>query len=100
METIKKIEKFFEKIFKKNEKWEFWNTVPKTRKGGPFGLFEPSVCCKISKNLKGGPFGDKKIFDKKSRTVPKKIQRGDPVVPSVFASYVKNWVHERGDPLH
>ena len=33
---------------------------------------------------------------KKSRTVPKKIQRGDPVVPSGFVSYVKNWVHERG----
>ena len=58
----------------------------KTRKGGPFGLFETSVCCKISKNLKGG----QKNIRKKSRTVPKKIQRGDPVVPSGFVSYVKN----------
>ena len=42
----------------------------KTRKRGPFGLFETSVCCKISKNLKGGPFGDKKnlkIFFKNSK---------------------------------
>ena len=150
---IKKIREFFWKNFRKNEKWEFWNslTVPKTREGGPFGLFETSVCCKISKNLKGdrlatkekfenflkkiqknekwefwkshsaeklergGPLGflklqfaakyqktwrgDKRIFEKKVAQCRKKIQRGDPVVPSGFVSYVKNWVHERGDPL-
>ena len=61
----------------------------KTRKGGPFGLFETSVCCKISKNLEGGPFGDKRKFEKKSHSA-EKIQRGDPVIPSGFVSYVKN----------
>ena len=61
----------------------------KTRKGGPFELFETSVCCKISKNLKGDCLATKEN-SKKSRTVPKKIQRGDPVVPSGFVSYVKN----------
>ena len=66
----------------------------KTRKGGPFGLLKTSVCCKISKNLKSYPLAKKKL--KKSRTVPKNIQSGDPVVPSGFVSYVKNWVHERG----
>ena len=30
------------------------------------------------KNLEGGPFGDIKKFSKKSRTVPKKVQRGGP----------------------
>ena len=66
--------------------------------GRPFGLFETSVCFKISKNLKVGPFGDRKNSKKKSHSA-EKIQRGDPVVPSGFVSYVKNWVHERGDPL-
>ena len=61
----------------------------KTRKGGTFGLFETSVCCKISKNLKGDRLATKEN-SKKSRTVPKKVQRGDPVVPSGFVSYVKN----------
>ena len=36
---------------------------------------------------------------KKSRTVPKKIQRGDPIVSSGFVSYVKNGINEREDPL-
>ena len=58
-------------------------------------ILEVSQC---RKTRKGGPFGEKNR--KKSRTVPKKNQRGDPVVPSSFVSYVKNWVHERGDPLH
>ena len=36
--------------------------------GGPFGLFENPVCCKISKKLKGDrPFGDIKKLSKKKR---------------------------------
>ena len=49
--------------------------------------------------MKGGPFGDKKKVRKKSRTVPKKTQRGDPIVSSGFVSFDKNGVTERGDPL-
>ena len=91
-------------MFKKNEKSKNKNFEPvsecqKTWKGRPFGLFQTSVCCKISKNLKGGPFGDKKQFRKKSRTVPKKL-KGDPIVSSDFVSYDKNEVTESGDPLH
>ena len=52
------------------------------------------------KKLEGGPFEDKKNFRKKSRTVPKKTQRGDPIVSSCFVSYDKNGLTERGDPLH
>ena len=59
-------------------------------KKGPFLIYKHAFCCKITKNSKGGTFGDIKKFSKKSRTVPKKIQRGDPVVPSGFVSYVKN----------
>ena len=35
----------------------------------------------------------------KSRTVPKKIQRGDPLVTSGFVGYVKIVKNERGDPF-
>ena len=34
------------------------------RGGGPFGLCETPVGCKISKQLKGGSFGDIKKFEK------------------------------------
>ena len=118
LQNIKKIEgdnkirKFFWKNFRKNEKWEFWNSlrVPKTREGGPFGLFETSVCCKISKNLKGGPFGDKKnlkIFWKKFKKTKKenfeslsaeKLERGDPLgfLKLQFAAkYQKTWRWDR-----
>ena len=49
--------------------------------------------------MKRNPLETKKIR-KKSRTVPKKIKRGDPIVSSCFVSYDKNGVTERGDPLH
>ena len=35
----------------------------------------------------------------KCRTVPKKIERGDCLVPSGFVGYVKKVINERGDPL-
>ena len=34
-------------------------------KGRPFGIFKHPMCCKISKKLKGGPSGEKKILEKK-----------------------------------
>ena len=71
--------------------------VPKKVKGGPVARF----CCKISKNLKGGPFWDIGKFSKKSRTMPKKIERGDPLVSSGFVEYVKFVKkNERGTLLH
>ena len=51
-------------------------TVPKNVKGGPFLIYKHAVCSKITKNSKGGPFGDIKKISKKSRTVPKKMERG------------------------
>ena len=58
------------------------------------GLFQNSVCCEISKNLKWGPFGDKKI-EKKSHSAEKDSIE-DPMVSSGFVSYDKNGVTERG----
>ena len=52
-----------------------------------------------NKNSKGGPFGTLKKFSKKSRTVPKKIKRGDPSVSAGFVGYVKKVKNERRDPL-
>ena len=50
-----------------------------------------------TKKIEGEPLETKK--SKKSHSA-EKIQTGDPVVPSSFVSFVKNWVHKRGDPLH
>ena len=62
--------------------------MSKIVKGGPFGLFENPVCCKIFKKLEGDPLETKKI-SKKSLIAPKKIERGDPLVSSGFVGYVK-----------
>ena len=110
--------------------------MSKIVKGGPFGLFENPVCCKISKKLKGDPLETLKSCRKKTKNdhfeqshsdekcrrgalgffnipsvakyqkklkgdplktkkirknliVPKKIERGDPLVSSGFVGYVK-----------
>ena len=34
-------------------------------------LFENPVCYKMSKKIEGGPFGDKKTFEKKSHSAEK-----------------------------
>ena len=52
-------------------------------KGGPFGLFENRVLCKISKKLKGGPLETLKKFRKaekggESITVLEKNWKGGP----------------------
>ena len=42
--------------------------------------------------MKGGPFEDKKIFEKKSHSAEKKrkkIERGDSLVPSGFVGYLE-----------
>ena len=43
----------------------------------PFGIFQHPFCRKTRKQSKQGPFGGKKF---RSRTMPKKIERGDPLV--------------------
>ena len=44
---------------------------------------------KYQKNSKGGLFWDIKKFSKKSRTMPKKIKRGDSSASAGFVGYVK-----------
>ena len=42
------------------------------------------------------PFGDNKKFSKKYRTVPKKIQRGDPLGTSGFVGFLDKVKNEKG----
>ena len=46
--------------------------------------------------MKGGPFGDKKNFEKKSHSAEKKSKKskgGDSVVPSGFVGYLEKGLH-------
>ena len=45
-------------------------------KRGPFLIYKHAFCSKITKNSKGGPFGDIKKISKKSLTAPKKNRKG------------------------
>ena len=51
-----------------------------------------------NKKLKGGTLWDIKKFSKKV-AVPKKNQKGDPLVSAGFVGYVKKVKNERRDPL-
>ena len=74
--------------------------MPKNVKGGGlWALLTYILLQNIKKLEKGTLLRHLKVF-KKSRTVPKKIERGDPLVPSGFVGYVKKVKNERGDPLH
>ena len=76
---LKKRKTFF---LEKNEIFEIFSfkkcrIVPKNVKGGPFLIYKHSFCCKITKKLEGGLFGDTKKFSKKVSQCRKKIERGD-----------------------
>ena len=45
-------------------------------KRGPFLIYKHAFCSKITKNSKGGPFGDIKKNSKKVSQRRKKIERG------------------------
>ena len=59
----------------------------KKLKGGPFGIFQHPFSRKTAKKLKGESFGEK-FFPKKSLTVPKNIESGDPLVSPGMVCYV------------
>ena len=56
------------------------HSAEKNQKGGPFSLGRFCSLRLKSKKRKGGPFGDKKNFEK-SRTMPKKNRKGGPFSP-------------------
>ena len=87
----KKIE-IFEKFFFFQKKS---HSAEKCKRGTLLDLLTYILLQNIKK-LEGGTLWGQKNFRKKSRTVPKKTQRGDPIVSSCFVSYDKNGLTERG----
>ena len=66
--------------------------MPKNLKRGHLGSFNHSTFStnrKLQKNARGYPLINSKIFEK-SRIVPKKTQRGDPLVSPVLLEALKN----------
>ena len=55
-------------------------------------IYKLAVCCKITKNSKGGPFGGVKKFRKSAE----KNQKGDPLVRAGFVGYLEKVKNERG----
>ena len=73
---------------------------PKNVRGEPLGLINIHSVAKYQKTRRGDPFETFKKNRKKSRTMPKKIERGNPLVSSGFVGYLKKVKNERGHPLH
>ena len=73
--------------------------MPKNSKRGHSGSFNVFYKPTTSKKFKGVPFDKfRKIFEK-SRIVPKKTQRGDPLVSPVLLEALKNlWFSARIEP--
>ena len=84
---------FFEK------KYFLSRTMPKNSKRGHSGSFNVFYKPKTSKKCKEVPFDKFRKFSKKSRIVPKKTQRGDPLVSPVLLEASKNlWLSARIEP--
>ena len=58
------------------------------KRGDPLGFINILSVAKYLKIRRGDSFETLKIFEKKIRTVPKKIERGDRLVPSGFVGNV------------
>ena len=63
--------------------------MPKNSKRGHSGSFNVFYKPKTSKKCKGVPFDKIRKFSKKGRIVPKKTQRGDPLVSPVLLEALK-----------
>ena len=75
------------------------HSAEKLERGDPLGFSKLQFAVKYRKIRRGDPLDTKKI-SKKSRTVPKKTQRGDPIVSSGFVSYDKNGVFLHSSKKH
>ena len=74
------------------------HSAEKCKRGEPLGFINIYSVAKYQKTRKGDSFETLKIF-KKSRKMPKKIEKGDPLFSSGFVGYVKKVKNERGDPF-
>ena len=73
------------------------HSVEKCKRGTVWALLTYILLQNIKK-LERGTLLRQKNFEK-SLTMPKKIERGDPLVSSGFVGYVKKVKNERGDPF-
>ena len=69
-------------FFRKKISFGKCRTVPKNVKRGSFLIYKHAFCSKITKNSKGDPLGTLKKFRNKVSQCRKKIERGDPLIPS------------------
>ena len=69
------------------------------KRGDSLGFINIYSVAKYQKTRKGDSFETIKIFEK-SRTMPKKIEKGDPLVSSGFVGYVKKVKKMKGGLLH
>ena len=73
--------------------------MSKNSKRGHSGSFNVFYKPKTSKKCKGYPLIKFEKFSKKNRIVPKKTQRGDPLVSPVLLEALKNlWFSARIEP--
>ena len=73
--------------------------MPKNSKRGHSGSLNVFTNRKLQKNARGYPLIDSESFRKKSRIVPKKTQRGGPLVSPVLLEALKNlWFSARIEP--
>ena len=63
--------------------------MPKKVKRGTLWKVLSYIQLQNEKKLEGGPFWNIKNFFEKSRTVPKKIHRGDPLGTSGFVGFLE-----------
>ena len=82
-----------EKI-EENKNFHFREKISQCRKklkgGGPFGIFQHPFCRKTSKKCRGTLWWKK--IRKKCLAVPKKTERGDPLVSPGMACYAEKQV--------
>ena len=84
LEKLFFFEKNFENFFEKKYFLEN-RTMPKNSKRGHSGSLNVFTNRKLQKNARGYPLIESKNFRKESRIVPKKTQRGDPLIsPAVL----------------
>ena len=74
------------------------HSAEKCKRGGPLGFINIYSVAKYQKIRRGDSFETLKIFEKKIRTVLKKIERGDPLASSGFVGYVKR-LKMKGGPF-
>ena len=65
------------------------HSAEKCKREDPFGFINIHSVAKYQKYRRGDPLGTLKKFSEKSRTVPKKNPKGDPLGTSSFVGFLE-----------